>query len=245
MYPRLTKVAATLLACAILLATTAYGEDLPSVEEIVAKYFEALGGKDAVEKISNRIEHGQVSVPQMATKGPYTAYIEPPNHHNLSNFAGMGIVQNGLTDGVEWTLNPLLGNKAAKTDNIAFLNQLFGWEERFASAQCTGEETVEEQVYYKVVFTPADEEPTIMLFHKSTGLLYSVATPLPGGRAETRTYTDYKDVGGILAPHGWTLTGGPFTVEIVLETIELDGEIPEGQFDLPEVVQAILDKAEE
>jgi len=95
------------------------------------------------------------------------------------------------------------------------------------------------------VFTPADGDATTILFDKSTGLLHSVATPLPGGRSEVRTYTDYRDVDGVLAPHGFTTEGGAFKVEMVFESVEFGGEIPEGSFDLPEKVRAMLDAADE
>ena len=126
-----------LIAWTLVLAGLVSGgaQGLPTAEEVVGKYLDAAGGAEAIGKIKNRIEHGQVKVVEMGFSGEYDAFIAPPSHFNESRFDAIGTVQNGLTDGVSWTVNPAMGNKAEKRGEVAVLNQVLNWESRFESAE--------------------------------------------------------------------------------------------------------------
>ncbi len=92
----------------------------------------------------------------------YTAYSQPPNSLNVSDFSGMGVVKNGATDGVAWEINPFQGNTktaGARPDEIfPFINlDLIA-----GTAKTLGEEDLEGKLAYKVEFQMPDGGPIVV-----------------------------------------------------------------------------------
>src|SRR3989449_10913532 len=52
---------------------------LPSVDQILDKYVQALGGKAAIEKLNSRVTKGRFEVPEQGLTGSLDAYAKAPN----------------------------------------------------------------------------------------------------------------------------------------------------------------------
>lgn len=232
------KIRIGLMAVAIAaLAGASFGEDMPKPADLVKKYHDAVGGKDAMLKVKSRIDKGKLLLPDMGMEAVYTAYTQPPNELNTSDFSGMGVVKNGQSDGYAWSINPFQGNTKEKADRPAEVFPFANLDLLAAGAKTLGEEDFNGKPAYKVEFPIPDDDPLVVFFDKETG--YIVGNQSAGGDAGGRiVFSDYKKVGDVMIPHVTRIEGG-MTLEITSETIELNPEIPAGTFDMPEEIKAL------
>lgn len=222
----------------VALTGASFAEDMPKPADLVAKYHKAIGGKEAMAKVKSRIDKGKLVLPDMGMEAVYTAYTQPPNELNISDFSGMGVVKNGQTDGFAWSINPFQGNtKQATTDgaeifSFADLDQIAG------NAKTLGEEDFNGKPAYKTEFTLPDGNPLTVFFDKESGLVVASENKNDDGSGGRVVFNDYKKVGDVQLPHMLRIEGA-MTLEIISETIELNAEIPAGTFDMPEEIKAL------
>ena len=84
---------------------------LPAVDEIVSKHVEALGGKDAINKVKSVYMESTISM--MGADNPSTTTIvDGVGFKSEMEFNGTKIVQT-FTDKGGWIINPMTGGTAA------------------------------------------------------------------------------------------------------------------------------------
>lgn len=235
-------------AVAVALAMAPFGAasagDLPSGEEVIAKYVKAVGG-DALKKIKNRVTKGIFSLPDMGMVADMESYIEPPNSYTLIKLEAFGDVMRGSKDGVAWEVNPMQGARVlegAEKDEFARqgeLNEFVNWKKYYSNAECTGEETVGETVAYKVVMTPNNGDESTVYFAKDSGLMIQRES-MQQGMLNVTTIGDYKEVDGVQIPHSITTSGGMMAIEITLESVEHNVDIAADRFEYPTEIDQIL-----
>src|SRR4051794_6576364 len=54
-------------------------ERAPTVDQILDKYAQALGGKDAIQQVSRRVMKGTFTSPDLQTDGTFEMYAKAPN----------------------------------------------------------------------------------------------------------------------------------------------------------------------
>lgn len=89
----------TFLVCYGLCAAE---ETLPSAEEIVAKNIEAVGSKEAINKIYNKKTVTIRKIPQMNIGVKHTDYSERPNKY----YQSVGKARFGANGKISWSINP-------------------------------------------------------------------------------------------------------------------------------------------
>jgi outer membrane lipoprotein-sorting protein len=208
---------------------------LPSAEQILDKYLQAVGGAEAVRKINSRAEKGTISFGgqqfpvEVVAKAPNKriSTVHTPNGDSITAFDG----HNG------WLGNP--GGRAPRdmteqeADAIGFdaafympvevktmFNQFFV---RPTTDKVGGHEV------YLVIGSKAGKPPLRFFFDKETGLLLRTVryaeTPL--GRNPTQVdYADYRSEGGVKIPFQWTIARplGRFTIQVneVQQNVPID-----------------------
>jgi hypothetical protein len=229
---------ALMVAAAFALAAASFAEDLPKPADLVKKYHATIGGKDAIAKVKTRIDKGKLVLPDMGMEAVYTAYTEPPNELNISDFSGMGVVKNGQSAGVAWSINPFQGNtKQATTEGAEIFS--FADLDQFADgAKTLGEEDFNGKTAYKAEFSLPDGNPLTVFFDKESGFIVASENKNDDGSIGRVVFSDYKKVGDVQLPHTLRIEGA-MTLEIISESIELNAEIPAGTFDLPEEIKAL------
>ena len=113
----------------------------------------------------------------------------------------------------------------------------------FSSIECTGEEYVNGEVCHVVVMKAEGLSPITMYISKETYLnvITHMAISTPMGKMDVEILTsDYREVDGLLYPHRNVQSVMGQKMVMVLEKIEHNAELEEGQFDLPEEVKALL-----
>ena len=83
---------------------------MPSVSEILDKYLEASGGRDALEKITSRVATGTVELTSLGVKGTVEFVERAPNQSSvIINAPGLGIMQRTFDGRRAWLQDPVQG----------------------------------------------------------------------------------------------------------------------------------------
>src|SRR5690349_4332911 len=122
----MNKATLLILGLLISLPTTLGGQpysqeklttEAPSLEQILDRYVQALGGTPAMERVNSRISKGTFTSSQLKTKGPIELYAKAPNKWLMTLRAqGYGNYRRGFNGKVAWEKYPgsdAAGNLAA------------------------------------------------------------------------------------------------------------------------------------
>lgn len=214
---------------------------LPAVDQILAKHVQALGGEDAIRKVSSRIEKGTITAfgghqfpVEVFTKAPdkRVFVMHLPNGDSITAFDGhVGWIGAPGRPVREMSGGELEG---AKLDADFFfplrLKEMFTKLESEQAVKIGDHEV-------NVVSAFADNQPVLRLyFDMQSGLLLRSVryAESPLGRNPTRIdYADYRKEGGVKIPFRWTVArpSGRFTIQ--LTEVEQDIPIDDGRFSKP------------
>ena len=113
------KVSLVLLACATLLPTqAAVGRE--KVEEVLARFLNAAGGKAAIEKVKSRVMKGTADGMGMPAPLPWELHSAAPNKQlSKVEIPGLGTVLDGFDGQVAWSKNPITGLRIKEGDELA------------------------------------------------------------------------------------------------------------------------------
>ena len=196
----------------------------PSADQILDKYVQAVGGADALQKITTRIEKGTITFAgrqfpiDVAAKAPnkrMTA-VHTPNGDNITAFDG----RNG------WLGNP--GGRpprdmtAAELDAVNFDSNFSlptELKKMFTELRVRPAEKIGGKEVLQVIGLKQGKPPLRLFFEKESGLLVRsiryAETPL--GRNPTQVdYADYRGESGVKIPFQWTVARplARFTIQI-------------------------------
>lgn len=214
---------------------------MPPADQIIEKYVQALGGADALQKISSRVEKGTLTgfgdrqFPiEVFAKAPdkRLSVMHMPNGESITSYDGhAGWL--GFSHGPphEMTGPEVYGARMDADFHLALqLRQLF------SQLRVERPEKVGDQETYLVLGINQGQPPVRLYFSQQSGLLVRlvryVETPL--GRNPTQIdYADYRDVDSIKVPFRWTLArpGGHFAIQV--DEIHQNVPIDDAKFAMP------------
>ena len=187
---------------------------LPAPEELLDKYLVAVGGLDALQKITSRVEKGTIIIPgqkeaaiEIFAKAPdkRVSIAHTPNGDNVTAFDGH---VGWLSFSGRTRMMSAADNDAARMDgDLSFAAHLKGQYKKFSVApgeKIGGHET------YLIVGRNEDQPPLRLYLDQQTGLLLRLMryaeTPL--GRNPTQIdYADYRTADGVKIPFRWIVSG--------------------------------------
>jgi photosynthetic reaction center cytochrome c subunit len=195
----------------------------PTADKILANYLDAIGGADAVAKITTRVEKGNVLVGSSST--PYDVYMKAPNKRvsfshgtngdSITAFDGtagwMGGGRGGPRD------MPATDSMSAMVDAaVAFPATL---KTVFPQLRNGRPEKIGDKDMYVLTGRGPGAPQTRLYFDVQTGLLTRVARLNDAGLGFMPVqvdYSDYRAVDGVKIPFHWTLArpGGRFSIQI-------------------------------
>ncbi|MBM3790375.1 MAG: outer membrane lipoprotein-sorting protein [Acidobacteria bacterium] len=231
-------------------ATAAAAEELPRAETVLDRFVEATGGRAAYEAVFSERVRGTVEVVGLGLVGTIAVYTAAPaQSYSKIEMTGAGVVEEGTSGDVAWERSTVQGPRIKTGDERAAalregaFNAHLRWRELYAKAEVTGTESVGERSCYKVVLTPAQGKPMTHFYDRETGLLLKVAmvqlNPMGEIPAEA-LLEDYREVRGIRMPHSIRQRALSQEYVIRVQSIEFNAALPEGIFDLPDDVRALL-----
>ncbi|MBN9662479.1 MAG: photosynthetic reaction center cytochrome c subunit [Acidobacteria bacterium] len=199
------------------------GGPTPTAEQILDKYVEALGGEQAIQKVTSRVmkgvvlANGQESEIEIFAKAPNKriSAMKMPNGESLTAF-------DGTTGWLGSTGRPARVMSAAESDAARMDAELYmavKMKSFFESIRPGRPEKIGDVACVALMGLRPGQPPVRMFFDRSTGLLVRTIryTETPLGRNPTQIdYADYKEVDGVKVPMKWTLArpNGRFTIQI-------------------------------
>jgi len=93
---------------------------MPTVQEILAKYVRAIGGRADNEKIKSRMIKDLAKIPAADIKGTFEYYTAAPDKSlNKIMLAGIGEIIEGFTGTTAWSNNSIQGNRDKQGEELA------------------------------------------------------------------------------------------------------------------------------
>jgi hypothetical protein len=234
-----------------LLFVLLLSQNLPKAEEVLAKYVQATGGQAAYNKVRTSISNGKVSMPAQGIEGKVTIYeSEPAHNYTVVDIPGVGLVEDGTDGTVAWERSALQGARLKTGEERAFAirsassqTKFLDWKKFYKSIETAGTETVNGKPCYKVVSTPLEGKPEVGYYDQSSGLLVKetgiMASPMGEVPVETEI-GDYRKEGALLVPHKIKQSFVGQKMEITIESMQVNPDIPKDRFDLPADVKALI-----
>ncbi|HEV2963698.1 MAG TPA: c-type cytochrome [Candidatus Angelobacter sp.] len=206
----------------------------PTADQVIDKYIQAVGGAEALQKMTSRSEKGTINaggrqIPiEVLAKAPdkRISIMHTPNGDSITAYDG----HNG------WLGNP--GGRpprdmgpaeadAARLD--ADFNLPVDLKKIFSQFRVRPADKIGEHEAIQLIGIREGQPPVRLYFDKESGLLLRMVRYLdtPLGRNPTQIdYADYRTEGGVKIPYRWTLARplGRFTIQVdqVQQNIPID-----------------------
>jgi hypothetical protein len=180
---------------------------LPSAEQIIAKYEQAIGGRAAHDKLKSRIMKG-TQITSDGTALPLEVYQVAPNKLATIVTTKGGPMMSGYNGNVGWMKNArgqreMSGGQLAQMKLAAAFAGDFMFREMYPGMAVVGKEKINEREAYVLASQVSDHRTERLYFDTETGLLLRILSstqtllaPLP----EQTDFEDYRDVDGVKLP---------------------------------------------
>ena len=220
-----------------------------SVDDVIKKYLDAVGGVEAWKKVENMKQSGSLT---MVTQGGLnikfnTMAARPNMTRQEGEFQGMKFIES--FDGTTaWTVNPFAGQKDPtkkskdETDEAskeAFEDEFIDYAAKGHQVELMGTEEIDGTKAFKVKLTRKSADERIYFFDATSYLPIMLRTVAQSGAAKgaiTETYmSDYKKVGDVMIPHSIEQKmKGETQIIIKADVIELNTKMaPKETFGFP------------
>ncbi|MBD3220343.1 hypothetical protein GF314_03795 [bacterium] len=234
-----------ILILAALMVVAAASASAMTADELIDKALDAQGGEKALKAVESMKATGKFIA--MGMEFPFTMVQARPNKMRIdADINGQMMVQ--VWDGEKgWMINPMMGTTEPQdmgpVESKSFKLQadldglLVDYADKGYTVEYVGEDEVEgTPVYHLKLDTHEDLVVDMFLDQEYHLLIKQTGTmAIEGQEVSSDTYmSDFKEVGGLVIPHAIeTRMGGQTVNNIQLETVELDVEVDEGQFEKP------------
>jgi hypothetical protein len=175
----------------------------PSVDQILDRYVEAIGGRAAFDKLTSRVMIGSFEVAERGITVPLEVYAKPPDIR--VEIMGFGEASQGFNGKVGWSMNvsdnglrELTGPQLARFKRQSLFNREVKIREQFARLTAGGTARIGERETYVLEGIgggPTDLGTERLFFDVRTGLLVRQNA----GVVEIN-FEDYREVDGVRLP---------------------------------------------
>jgi photosynthetic reaction center cytochrome c subunit len=212
---------------------------LPNAGEILDKYVQAIGGADAVHKITTRVEKGTLT--GFGPGMPVEVYAKAPDARVtvVQTQRGQSVTAyNGQTGWMSGAgpARPITGGELDNEKRNADFYFAADIKTEFQQVRVVREDKVGDHDAYVLMARSLGHTPVRFYFDKESGLLLRemrfVQTPL-GRNPSQVDYADYRESDGVKIPYQWTIArpGGRFTIKI--SDVQQNVPIDESKFAAP------------
>ena len=214
---------------------------LPSAEEIIAKYEQALGGAAAIERITSRVDKGTLEQTSRNMSSAIEVYRKTPGKVLTIVHTPRGDMSQGLNGTIGWEqrgnrVEEQGGADLAEMKRWAGLDAGLELKGSVSGAKVSGPEKVGDAEAYRVEVPRADGAAEQFYFDVKTGLLLRIAmeieSPL-GALPQNTDYSDYREVSGVKVPFVVRVIHVDGTTIYKWEQIQANVAIEDARFEKP------------
>lgn len=247
-FARIACVATVAFATA---TSAAFAQTLPAASEIVARHIAAVGGRDAIMKITSMQQRGSMEIPTMGLNAAVELSMAAPNKMTVKqSIPGLGEVAQGFDGTTAWSTNPmqgprLLANKELEQakEQADFQGSMLYSPDRFSTMETLSLTDFNGEKAYRVRFVrkPSGRE-SFEYFSVESGLQIGGELTQESEMGTMRLTTmqgDYKQFGPIKVPTKSEVQMGANKIITKITDVTLNG-VPASTFELPPQVKALV-----
>ena len=234
-------------------AATEGNVELPSTETVIARYVEALGGREAIKKHQSLYIKGKVELPHLKLEGEVEQFLKAPNIFR-SNFSVPGLSDQieGHDGKIGWRLERGLYPRVIEGRELKdmlltaeFYPELT-YEQHYPVREVVALEEFAGESCYKLRMVTDWGEETIQFFSVESGLLRgreSWRGPPDEGFAVVEIVSKYEEVDGRLFP---MKTVHKFTgIQQIIQMTRVEfNQVDDQVFKLPKEVAELVEKGD-
>jgi outer membrane lipoprotein-sorting protein len=240
------------LALAALVFGSAAVARAQSVDEVVDKTIAALGGREALSKLTSRSTTGKISVSSPAGNIPGTVEVsnQAPNKVrtlislDLSSLgAGAMTVDQRFDGSAAYAMDSMQGNRDITGDQLAnmknadFPTPLLRYKERGTKIELGPREKVGDRDAQVLLITPQAGPPSKLYVDTQTWLparlVQTLELPEVGRIEQSTDLSDYRDVDGVKVAFAIHNASAVQTVNITVDKVENNVKIDPTLFSKP------------
>jgi len=233
-----TLIKGAMLVCTTLGIVTTQAQ---SVDEIVGKHIQALGGKTVLTAIKSVYVESTVEI--MGNEAPSTTYIvNGKGYKNELDFNGTKIIQ-CVTDKGGWAINPMAGSTTAQAipadqlKNYQLQLNIGGPLMDYASKGYKAELIGKDSVAYKIRLTTTDGINIVYFVDQKTYLIDKAVNKVNMGGQEIETtavFSDYKKTdAGYTVAYSQQVILPQVTLNITNKKVEVNKDLDPAIFEMP------------
>lgn len=217
-----------------------------NLEQILAKYYDAIGGLEKWRQLNTMIMKGTLISPKSSM--PITAYHERPNKCRVEFEIEDTVMAQIFSGSLGWQLNPLSGNPdpAPMTrgrsnymrDTCDIESSLIDYEDKGRKVKLVAKAGIDGKEYYQIsVKYPSRNFETYyinaetFLIDRSVGIY-----DMDGNQLRTTTkFTNYKKTDGYVVPYNLEIEihGAPGKEKLNISSFQFNTEIDSNIFEFP------------
>ena len=249
----ITKWTRSLAALPIVLAVGAGPARAQTADEIIEKHLAAIGGREALTKLSSRAITGAMTLatPAGDVSGTVDVFAKAPNKSrtvvkmDLSAFgAGELTVDQRFDGAVGYVIDTMNGNRDITGPQLETMRQstfptpLLQYKETGSKAELLGKEKIGDRDVNVVKLTPPTGFPSKQYFDAQDSMLLKIATtvnvPQLGQDVEqTVEFSDYRVVDGVKIAYVLKASNPLQSYSITIKTVEHNKDIDDKSFAKP------------
>lgn len=223
-----------------------------TLDEVLAKHYEAMGGLDKLRAVKSYRMTGKMVMGQ-GMEAPFTMEKARPNRFRM-DFTFQGMTGTQAYDGkTGWMVMPFSGKKDPEPvpadalkemeEQADFDGPLVDWKDKGHTVELAGTEDVEGTKAHKVKATLKNGNVITYYIDAETFLTLKQEgkRSVRGTEVEGESSIgDYKEVDGLVMPFAMEMgaKGSPHKQKLVTEKIEINPELADGRFAMPAVAKS-------
>ncbi len=224
---------------------------LPTVDQILAKYVQALGGEQALRKVSSMVITGtrQNYTPPgtpVPPAFPIERYSKAPNLNVVIGHPANAVIGDGFDGATAWTqdaagrVTQLAGNTANRARREADFYPALNMKQQYQRLAVRDVEKIGDRDAYVVVAVPQGESPERFYFDVQSVLLlrHQAVSPSAVGNVPIATdYENYRNAGnGVKVPFMVHIVGPtrPDCATITVNKVQLNAAVDSSKFAKPD-----------
>ena len=206
-----------------------------TAKDVIANYVKAIGGEEKILAIKDFSMKSGMTMQGMTFE--INVKQKAPNKMSVETLMGGNLMSKQVFDGEKAAVKSPMGNQELTGSDLEDMkiqstmhSELF-LEEMGVKIELKGADKVDNNAVWKVQVTSPAGKVSVDYYDQKTGLkLKSVAQQ--GQMSITTTYSDYREVEGVLFPFMMNQTVGPQSFDVITSSIEVNKGIDDSVFKL-------------